>query len=458
MSDVWMRTGLVAALLVVAAGCGSDRPALPGPIGSGPPLAPALGARTTEDGSLDGDAGAADAESNARLVEIPSDPAERGVDGSGSSPDSDSPDSDSPDRGSPDSDAIEVAEVDGSMDSSSSAEAIAAEAIAIEEHADDRSDVGSPASALASAGSRVDPDHDEGPREEPGATGASDAERAADGRAEDGEYLAKEGDEEDLTGLDDAEDPAAMARRSAEEAAAAALLEALSAVEDDEPERVPTVDHASFDAILRATVRGDRVDYDALKRDHAGRLKAYLDQLAEVDDRALLWGEERLAFYINLYNASMFQAVLDRYTEGWTPAADSFRVFDDKVVRLKDRQISLNHLENEIIRKEFVEPRIHVALVCGARSCPTIRDRAYDPRTLDETLDENMRGFLASGFRNRVDRRNQKLLLSHIFDWYADDFGGKDRVAAYVDRYVSGDVSGYAVEFIEYQWDLNASR
>jgi len=247
-------------------------------------------------------------------------------------------------------------------------------------------------------------------------------------------------------------------RREMEEAAAAAIQEALSAAAVAAPPREPSLDHALFDEILRATVRGDRVDYDLMRSSHASDLRVYLDQLAAVDDRALDWDEERLAFYINLYNATMFQAVLDRSSAGWTPAADSFAVFDDKIVRLKGREVSLNHLENEIVRKEFTEPRIHVALVCGARSCPQIRDRAYDPRTLDDMLNENMRAFLASGFRNRIDRRNRKLLLSQIFDWYAVDFGGKDQVAAYVDRYVSGDVSTYSVEFIEYQWDLNSTR
>lgn len=247
------------------------------------------------------------------------------------------------------------------------------------------------------------------------------------------------------------------ARRDAEEAAARALQEAMAGLSEPAPPPPPAVDHAAFDAILQAAVRGERVDYVAIRDRHAAALKGYLDRLAEVDPTALE-RDEALAFYFNLYNATMIQAVIDRLTPDWTPAADSFRVFDEPLVRLAARRVSLNQLENEILRKDFQEPRLHVALVCGARSCPPLRDRAYDARTLDATLDENMRSFLASGYRNRIDRRGRTLYLSRIFEWYAADFGGPDGVAAYVDRHVAGDVSDYAVEFIEYHWDLNITR
>ena len=222
------------------------------------------------------------------------------------------------------------------------------------------------------------------------------------------------------------------------------------------PASPPSVDHSAFDAILRATVRDERVDYDAIAARHLEALDRYLVHLAGQHYESLSV-DEQLAAYINLYNAAMIRAVIDRRRDhrDWTPAADDFAVFDAPLVALGDRTVSLNHLEHELIRKRFDEPRIHVALVCAARSCPPLLPRAYLAGDVRSTLEQNMRSFLGSGFRNRIDRRARTLYLSRLFDWYADDFGGKSRVARYVDRFVEGDVSDYRVEFLEYRWDLN---
>lgn len=230
--------------------------------------------------------------------------------------------------------------------------------------------------------------------------------------------------------------------------------------EEDEPvvQRMVAFDHAPFDAILRATVRDERVDYAAVRAEHIGALRDYLDRLAAFDPQ-LVPPRDRLALYVNLYNATMIAEVVERLAtdEAWTAAADEFAVFGQPLVRIGGGRMSLNELENDVVRKEFDDPRIHVALVCGAVSCPPLLQRAYVPADLDETLEENMRRFLTDGRRNRIDREAKRLELSKIFEWYADDFGGAEKVAEYVDRWVEGDVGRFEVGFMEYDWSLNAA-
>jgi hypothetical protein len=215
-----------------------------------------------------------------------------------------------------------------------------------------------------------------------------------------------------------------------------------------------TVDHSPFDAILKATVKDQRVDYNAIKKEHLPVLNAYLDTLAKVDP-AKLDKNPQLAFYINLYNATMIKAITDRFKPGYTPSENNYGIFKEPIVRLNGKTISLNDLENNIVRPTFKDPRIHVALVCGARSCPPLLPRAYAADDLDATLDQNMKNFVADGFRNPIDDRSKTLKLSHIFDWYADDFGGKNQVAAYVSKYAGKSYAGYKVDFTDYSWDLN---
>lgn len=215
------------------------------------------------------------------------------------------------------------------------------------------------------------------------------------------------------------------------------------------------VDHAAFDRILGAVVHGERVDYTALREQHLETLERYLDRLAGVDP-ASLGRDERLAYYVNLYNATMLRAVSQRFTRTYSPADQAFAVFDEPLGRLGDKRVSLNHLEHEIIRKRFGDPRIHAALVCAARSCPPLLPRAYRGDDLQDVLEKNMRRFLNDPARNQIDVKRRRLKLSRIFDWYAEDFGGPRHVAAYVDRYVEAHVADFSVSFVHYDWTLNA--
>jgi hypothetical protein len=157
----------------------------------------------------------------------------------------------------------------------------------------------------------------------------------------------------------------------------------------------------------------------------------------------------------------MIKAVIDRLRDGYSPAENDFAVFKEPLVRVAGvagggKPISLNHLEHEIIRKQFKEPRIHVALVCAARSCPPLLSRAYRADDLDKVLEANMKRFVTDPSRNQIDDAKKELRLSKIFEWYADDFGGKDALPAYVARYAGKDLAGYRVSYLEYDWTLNA--
>ena len=212
--------------------------------------------------------------------------------------------------------------------------------------------------------------------------------------------------------------------------------------------------HAAFDTILAATVRNERVDYLALRRDHWSELLGYLTRL-ERTDPAGLERDARLAYYLNLYNATMIRAVIERLTADYSPADAEYGIFKEPLAKAGGRTLTLDEIENKIVRPEFDEPRIHTALVCGAVSCPPLLPRAYRADDLDEVLEANMRRFLNDRSRNRVDVAGRKLALSSIFKWYADDFGGESGLAAYVDRYVDAEVSGFEVSFLDYSWKLN---
>lgn len=214
------------------------------------------------------------------------------------------------------------------------------------------------------------------------------------------------------------------------------------------------IDHGLFDQVLKGNVRNERVDYLAIRKQHKTTLDKYLGQIAAAE-LSKLSRNEQLATYINLYNATVINAVIDRYQPGYSVAQSKFKIFDESLVRVNGRRVSLNDLENKIIRPTFKEPRIHVALVCAAISCPPLVDKAYRADGLEDALEAKMKAFINDASRNRVDSRNRKLSLSQIFNWYAVDFGGKSGVPRYVDRYHDASTSRYSVSFSEYSWTLN---
>ena len=216
-----------------------------------------------------------------------------------------------------------------------------------------------------------------------------------------------------------------------------------------------TVDHSAWDTLLKNCVRDAKVDYVAIRDQHRRELHAYLDAIALIDPRTLS-RNEKLALYINLYNAWMIELVVDRYRPDFSSQESKGAIWDEKKVRLGDGQtISLNTLEHQLIRKEINDPRIHAALVCAAISCPPLSRDAYTGDRIDEQLDHAMRSWINDPKRNVIDTQNRQLRLSKIFRWYATDFGGTLNLPEYLSKYTDTDIRGFDVTFLQYDWRLN---
>jgi hypothetical protein len=150
----------------------------------------------------------------------------------------------------------------------------------------------------------------------------------------------------------------------------------------------------------------------------------------------------KTAFVINLYNLMIKYA----FVKMGVPTSDTTRYyFYDKVcVNIGGTVFSLNDLEHGILRanakapyrltKQFTiidsrknlslnktDSRIHFALNCGARSCPSVK--RYSVEALDEELRLSAMAFCEQDDNVSVDDANNLLGLSKIFYWYMSDFG-----------------------------------
>lgn len=215
--------------------------------------------------------------------------------------------------------------------------------------------------------------------------------------------------------------------------------------------------HQDFDAVLRDHVADGVVDYPAVVGDP--RLAAYLDQLNRVDPDHLTGRRDRLAFWINAYNALAIQGIVN----GTTPLTwgGKYRYFVGDKYRVGGGELNLYGLEHKILIP-LGEPRVHFAIVCASRSCPPLRSEVYTAAALDAQLDDQARRFINDPERNRFDRDNRVAHLSRIFKWYRDEFEGQEPLAFYVARYVADPQlaeelrgGGYRVEFLDYDWRTN---
>ena len=223
--------------------------------------------------------------------------------------------------------------------------------------------------------------------------------------------------------------------------------------------------HARYSSLLSEVVRDGRVDCAGLKKKEA-RLDRYLKALAAAKIVSMT-RNEKLAFWINAYNAFTLKLILDNY-----PAVKSIRDLDEpwasKSWKAASGTYSLDDIEHTILRKVLKEPRIHFALVCASISCPDLLPKAFLPKKLDEQLDAATRAFLADtskGFEIVGKKDGQfTIRLSRLFEWFSGDFKkAAGSVAKFVTPYLpeadrkrmERHVDDLEIVYFEYDWKLN---
>ena len=254
-----------------------------------------------------------------------------------------------------------------------------------------------------------------------------------------------------------------------------------------EREQSSELDYAQYASVLADYVNDTGgVNYKALNVNRVA-LDSFTDSLAGWDQSVYdVWTEnDQLAFWINAYNAFTLKVILDNY-----PIKASFLgslrfpknsirqisgVWDKIKFNVMGRNMTLNDIEHNIIRKKFAEPRIHFALVCASGGCPPLRNEPFIGKKLEDQLDDQVRDMIAVSSKFRVDHSSKTIFLSKILEWYGDDFisqftpskptaGNSDKqhaatsfLAEYVDEPTKNALlsTDYSVSYLKYDWSLN---
>ncbi|MTI33514.1 DUF547 domain-containing protein [Xanthovirga aplysinae] len=207
------------------------------------------------------------------------------------------------------------------------------------------------------------------------------------------------------------------------------------------------------------------VDYEGFQADST-QLQTYLEELSQNIPQDSWTREEKLAYWINAYNAFTVELIIDHYPVESIEDIGSLvqipfvnSVFDIRFIDLNGKKYSLNFIEHLILRRRFKEPRIHFAIVCASYSCPKLRNEAYTADKLEEQLDDQAVDFINDPNRNDI-RNPDDVELSRIFYWFYSDFKKHhETLIDYINQYAETPINAKAkVSFKTYDWTLNSTK
>lgn len=195
------------------------------------------------------------------------------------------------------------------------------------------------------------------------------------------------------------------------------------------------------------------VNYIGFKGD-INELEAYLSHMAQNSPKSVWSKNEKLAYYINLYNAATVKLIVDHYPV--KSIKDIPNRWKKKWIKVGEGITSLNDIEHEVLR-QMNEPRIHFAINCASYSCPKLLNVPFTPQSMERLLSKTAVDFVNDKSRNKFE--NGSAQLSRIFKWYKGDFTEDATLLEYINQYLENPVDKSAkVVYLDYDWSLNETE
>lgn len=219
--------------------------------------------------------------------------------------------------------------------------------------------------------------------------------------------------------------------------------------------------HDMLHALLQEYVSASgKVDYKGLKSDTAA-LNEYLDLVSSNPPTSAWSRNEKLAYWINAYNAFTLKLIVDNYPltsiQDLHPALKIptiNTVWHKEFFQIGGQTMSLDAIEHKILRREFEEPRIHFAINCASKSCPQLQNEAFTAQALEEQLTKATEQFINDESRNQLGEN--KIRVSKIFRWFKKDFTKQGSLVSFLQQYTEVEISQQAsIEYLDYDWSLN---
>ena len=209
----------------------------------------------------------------------------------------------------------------------------------------------------------------------------------------------------------------------------------------------------------------NRLRYAGVSEKDRALLNNYLKKLEGTAVSSFSRPQQR-AFWINLYNASTVNLILEHYPlETITNISFSFFSFgpwDEDLLSVEGVELSLNDVEHRILRPIWKDKRTHYALNCASLGCPNLLPQAFTYLNTESLLEQGARDYI--NHPRGVKIQGENLILSKIYEWYQADFGGNEEgVIKHLQRYSTNKKLDYLhaddleIEY-QYNWRLNSEK
>ncbi len=170
-------------------------------------------------------------------------------------------------------------------------------------------------------------------------------------------------------------------------------------------------------------LEGNRVLFDALNEDQISAVTQYLRLFQELPGHIEfgdLKRDQQLAYWLNLYNLTVYEQIAIRY-----PVKETKRLrrgsrkkpglWDEKLLTVMGVSISLNDIQNEILIPIWKSPIVLHGLFQGSIGGPSLRRRAYTGAKVHAMLADNAEEFVNS--IRGVHKKGSTARVSLFYDW-----------------------------------------
>ena len=198
--------------------------------------------------------------------------------------------------------------------------------------------------------------------------------------------------------------------------------------------------------------------YNRVSSSDKQNLKSYIRELSSIDPYQLTKAQQ-YAYWVNLYNSVTVDLILDAYpVQSITKLGGlfSFGPWEEEVVVINNKKLTLNDIEHRILRPIWQDPRIHYAVNCASLGCPNLQAQAFTASNTEQLLEQAATSFINS--EKGVKITGKLIRLSSIYDWFADDFGSPTELIMHLANYrpelqnLKGKIK------YDYDWGLNEKK
>lgn len=237
------------------------------------------------------------------------------------------------------------------------------------------------------------------------------------------------------------------------------------------------VNYAPLDTVLAKYVQGKLVDYIGLSEDQ-GALNRFVGYIQKIprNQISVMSQDERLAFWINAYNALVLQSIMEAFP---TVSIKKIEGFYDRMWFVGGRPTTIDNIRMQFLGYEIGDPRAFLATCDGTMGAPPLQPYAFDPDSIQIQLNRVTKTAINDPTFVKMNAEKGEIEVNSYLFWFHEfldkKYPDKGRFANFPDErasilnFVLDHAEGllkaelesrtdWKVDLINYIWLLNSNK